>query len=92
MLQAASSGRHSQRFVDRRALRQLRPDPITPRPSSGVIGNGEDMGARVSAARASDQNAVCPGFIARGILGGMPERVLRALEEKCRWASAAKPE
>ncbi len=37
-------------------------------------------------------NAVCPGFIATSILGSMPERVLRALEEKVPMGRLGRPE
>jgi 3-oxoacyl-[acyl-carrier protein] reductase len=37
-------------------------------------------------------NAVCPGFIATTILNSMPERVLRAMEEKVPMGRLGKPE
>jgi len=37
-------------------------------------------------------NAVCPGFIGTTILNSMPERVLRAMEEKVPQGRLGKPE
>lgn len=37
-------------------------------------------------------NAVCPGFVTTSILGTIPERVLRALEEKVPLGRLARPE
>ena len=37
-------------------------------------------------------NAICPGFIATPILQSMPEKVLRALEEKVPMGRLGKPE
>ena len=37
-------------------------------------------------------NAVCPGFIATSILSTIPEKVLRALEEKVPMGRLGKPE
>ena len=58
----------------------------------GVIGMVKTW-ARELGRKGIRANAVCPGFIATSILGSIPERVLHALEEKCRsgaWASPRK--
>jgi 3-oxoacyl-[acyl-carrier protein] reductase len=57
----------------------------------GVIGMMKTW-ARELGRKGIRANAVCPGFIATSILGGMPERVLRALEEKVPLGRLGRPE
>ncbi len=57
----------------------------------GVIGMMKTW-ARELGRKGIRSNAVCPGFIATSILGSMPERVLRALEEKVPMGRLGKPE
>ena len=57
----------------------------------GVIGMMKTW-ARELGRKGIRANAVCPGFIATTILGGMPERVLRSLEEKVPMGRLGKPE
>src|ERR1051325_8611149 len=57
----------------------------------GVIGMVKTW-ARELGRKGIRANAVCPGFIATSILGSMPERVLRALEEKVPMGRLGKPE
>jgi len=57
----------------------------------GVIGMVKTW-ARELGRKGIRANAVCPGFIATSILGSIPERVLRALEEKVPLGRLGKPE
>ena len=57
----------------------------------GVIGMMKTW-ARELGRKGIRANAVCPGFIATSILGSIPERVLRALEEKVPMGRLGKPE
>jgi 3-oxoacyl-[acyl-carrier protein] reductase len=57
----------------------------------GVIGMMKTW-ARELGRKGIRANAVCPGFIATSILGSMPERVLRALEEKVPLGRLGRPE
>lgn len=57
----------------------------------GVIGMMKTW-ARELGRKGIRANAVCPGFIATSILGSMPEKVLRALEEKVPMGRLGKPE
>jgi len=57
----------------------------------GVIGMMKTW-ARELGRKGIRANAVCPGFIATSILGSIPERVLRALEEKVPLGRLGKPE
>jgi 3-oxoacyl-[acyl-carrier protein] reductase len=57
----------------------------------GVIGMMKTW-ARELGRKGIRANAVCPGFISTSILGSMPERVLRALEEKVPMGRLGKPE
>lgn len=57
----------------------------------GVIGMMKTW-ARELGRKGIRSNAVCPGFIATNILNSMPERVLRALEEKVPMGRLGKPE
>ena len=57
----------------------------------GVIGMVKTW-ARELGRKGIRANAVCPGFIATTILGSIPERVLRALEEKVPMGRLGKPE
>jgi len=57
----------------------------------GVIGMMKTW-ARELGRKGIRANAVCPGFIATSILGTIPERVLRALEEKVPMGRLGKPE
>ncbi|MGH8712682.1 MAG: SDR family NAD(P)-dependent oxidoreductase, partial [Casimicrobiaceae bacterium] len=56
----------------------------------GVIGMVKTW-ARELGRKGIRANAVCPGFIATSILGSIPERVLRALEEKVPMGRLGKP-
>ena len=57
----------------------------------GVIGMVKTW-ARELGRKGIRANAVCPGFIATNILSSMPEKVLRALEEKIPMGRLGKPE
>ncbi|HUO44537.1 MAG TPA: 3-oxoacyl-ACP reductase FabG [Burkholderiales bacterium] len=57
----------------------------------GVIGMVKTW-ARELGRKGVRANAVCPGFIATDILKSMPERVLRAIEEKIPLGRLGKPE
>jgi len=57
----------------------------------GVIGMMKTW-ARELGRKGIRANAVCPGFVATSILNTMPERVLRALEEKVPLGRLGKPE
>lgn len=57
----------------------------------GVIGMMKTW-ARELGRRGIRANAVCPGFIATSILGTIPEKVLRALEDKVPMGRLGKPE
>ena len=57
----------------------------------GVIGMMKTW-ARELGRKGIRANAVCPGFIATSILGSIPEKVLRALEEKVPMGRLGKPE
>ena len=57
----------------------------------GVIGMVKTW-ARELGRKGIRANAVCPGFIATSILGSIPERVLRALEDKVPLGRLGKPE
>lgn len=57
----------------------------------GVIGMVKTW-ARELGRKGIRANAVCPGFIATSILSSMPDRVLRALEEKVPLGRLGKPE
>lgn len=57
----------------------------------GVIGMVKTW-ARELGRKGIRANAVCPGFIATDILKSMPDRVLRALEEKVPMGRLGKPE
>jgi 3-oxoacyl-[acyl-carrier protein] reductase len=57
----------------------------------GVIGMVKTW-ARELGRKGIRANAVCPGFIATSILGTIPDRVLRALEEKVPMGRLGKPE
>jgi 3-oxoacyl-[acyl-carrier protein] reductase len=57
----------------------------------GVIGMMKTW-ARELGRKGIRANAICPGFISTSILGSMPERVLRALEEKVPLGRLGKPE
>ena len=58
---------------------------------SGVIGMIKTW-ARELGRKGIRANAICPGFIATDILKSMPDRVLRALEEKVPMGRLGKPE
>lgn len=58
---------------------------------SGVIGMVKTW-ARELGRKGIRANAVCPGFITTSILGTIPERVLRALEEKVPLGRLGRPE
>jgi 3-oxoacyl-[acyl-carrier protein] reductase len=57
----------------------------------GVIGMMKTW-ARELGRKGIRANAVCPGFIATTILGSIPEKVLRALEDKVPMGRLGKPE
>jgi len=57
----------------------------------GVIGMMKTW-ARELGRKGIRANAVCPGFIATSILGTIPEKVLRALEDKVPMGRLGKPE
>ncbi len=57
----------------------------------GVIGMAKTW-ARELGRHGIRVNAVCPGFIATSILGDMPEKVVRAMEEKVPLGRLGKPE
>ena len=57
----------------------------------GVIGMVKTW-ARELGRKGIRANAVCPGFVATNILNSIPERVLKALEEKVPLGRLAKPE
>jgi 3-oxoacyl-[acyl-carrier protein] reductase len=57
----------------------------------GVIGMVKTW-ARELGRKGIRANAVCPGFIATAILGSIPDKVLRALEEKVPMGRLGKPE
>ena len=57
----------------------------------GVIGMVKTW-ARELGRKGIRSNAVCPGFVSTSILGTIPERVLRALEEKVPLGRFARPE
>ena len=58
---------------------------------AGVIGMVKTW-ARELGRKGIRANAVCPGFISTSILGTIPERVLRALEEKVPLGRLGQPE
>src|SRR3972149_8014434 len=58
---------------------------------AGVIGMVKTW-AREFGRKGIRANAVCPGFITPSILGTIPERVLRALEEKVPLGRLGRPE
>ena len=58
---------------------------------AGVIGMVKTW-ARELGRKGIRSNAICPGFIATDILKSIPERVLRALEEKVPMGRLGKPE
>ena len=58
---------------------------------AGVIGMVRTW-ARELGRKGIRSNAICPGFISTGILSSIPERVMRALEEKVPLGRLGKPE
>ena len=57
----------------------------------GVIGMVKTW-ARELGRKGIRANAICPGFVETPILKSMPEKVVRMMEDRCRWAASAKPE
>jgi 3-oxoacyl-[acyl-carrier protein] reductase len=71
---------HPQCLIDRRHLRQFRPDQLR--------GNqvrrhrhGQDLGARARP-QGIRANAICPGFIHTPILASMPDKVVKMMEDR----------
>ena len=57
----------------------------------GVIGMAKTW-ARELGRKGIRSNAICPGFISTSIIGSIPEKVIRALEEKVPMGRLGKPE